>query len=87
MSNRLYVELALDGDVLRIQIRDWGMGFDPVSTLTGHFGLEGIRRRVKLLKGTAIIDSEPGKGTCVTVELPLASSAAHQNASRHRSLL
>ena len=70
-SKRLFVELILDGDVLRIQVRDWGVGFDPASTSPGHFGLSGIRRRVKLLRGTATIDSEPGKGTCVTVELPL----------------
>jgi len=69
-SKRLFVELTLDGDVLRIRVRDWGVGFDPKSTPPGHFGLNGIRRRVKLLGGTATIDSEPGKGTCVTVELP-----------------
>jgi signal transduction histidine kinase len=70
-SKRLFVELTLDGDVLRIRVRDWGVGFDPDSTAPGHFGLSGIRRRVKLLGGTATIHSEPGKGTCVTVELPL----------------
>ncbi|MGA2257252.1 MAG: sensor histidine kinase [Thermoguttaceae bacterium] len=70
-SKRLFVELTLDGDVLRIRVRDWGVGFDPDSTPPGHFGLNGIRRRVKLLRGTTTIDSESGKGTCVTVELPL----------------
>ena len=70
-SKRLLVELTLDGDVLRIRIRDWGVGFDADSTPPGHFGLNGIRRRVKLLRGTATIHSEPGKGTCVTVELPI----------------
>ncbi len=70
-SKRLFVELTLDGDVLRIRVREWGVGFDPDSTPPGHFGLNGIRRRVQLLRGTATIDSEPGKGTCVTVELPL----------------
>ena len=61
----------MDEDVLRIRVRDWGVGFDPDSTPPGHFGLNGIRRQVQLLRGTATIDSEPGKGTCVTVELPL----------------
>jgi signal transduction histidine kinase len=70
-SNRLFVELALDGDMLRIQVRDWGIGFDPGRTEPGHFGLNGMQQRVKLLKGTATIHSEPGRGTCVTVELPL----------------
>lgn len=70
-SKKLVVELTLDGDVLHIRVRDWGVGFNPDSTAPGHFGLSGIRRRVKLLGGTATIASEPGKGTCVTVELPL----------------
>ncbi|NLX99966.1 MAG: hypothetical protein GXY83_28040 [Rhodopirellula sp.] len=71
-SKRLFVEVTLDGDVLRIQVRDWGVGFDPEKTTPGHFGLNGMRQRVKLLRGTATIHSELGKGTCVTVELPLA---------------
>ena len=70
-SERLFVELTLDGDVLRIRVRDWGVGFDPDSTPPGYFGLSGIRRRVQLLSGTATINSEPSKGTCVTVELPV----------------
>jgi len=70
-SQRLFVELALDGDVLRIQVRDWGVGFDSDRTEPGHFGLNGMQQRVKLLNGTATIHSESGKGTCVTVELPL----------------
>jgi signal transduction histidine kinase len=70
-SKRLFVELTLDGDVLRIQVRDWGVGFDPDSTPPGHFGLNGIRRRVELLGGAATIHSKPGKGTCVSVEIPL----------------
>ena len=49
-----------------------GVGFDPEKTTPGHFGLNGMRQRVKLLRGTATIHSELGKGTCVTVELPLA---------------
>jgi signal transduction histidine kinase len=70
-SKRLFVELTLDGNVLRIRVRDWGVGFDPDRPTPGHFGLNGMQQRVKLLSGTATIHSEPGKGTCVTVELPL----------------
>lgn len=71
-SKRLSVELALDSDALRIRVKDWGVGFDPENPAPGHFGLSGIRRRVELLHGTATIHSELGKGTCITVEIPLA---------------
>ena len=73
-SKRLFVWLTLKGDSLHIRIRDWGVGFSPCGVPPGHFGLEGIRRRAKLLSGTATIRSVPGKGTCVDVVLPLVPS-------------
>jgi signal transduction histidine kinase len=65
------VGLNQDEESLCIQVQDWGVGFDADSTLNGHFGLEGIRRRVALLKGIVTIHSNPGEGTLITVELPL----------------
>lgn len=70
-SKGILVGLTDDGESLCIQVQDWGVGFNPDRTTPGHFGLNGLRQRVKLLKGTATFHSEPGKGTCVTVELPL----------------
>jgi signal transduction histidine kinase len=71
-SKRLFAELSVDDDVLRIRLRDWGVDFAPVGTAPGRVGRHGIRQRVKLPSGTATIESEPGKGTCVTAELPLS---------------
>ena len=72
-SKRLLVELTLEGDLLRILVQDWGVGFNPDSPVPGHFGLDGIRRRAELLGGTATIASELGKGTRVNVQIPLES--------------
>ena len=58
-------------DRLRIEIRDWGEGFDPKAVPKSHFGLEGIRQRARLLGGKCSIQSREGKGTRVTVELPV----------------
>jgi len=82
-SKRLFLELALDGDVLRIHIRDWGAGFKPDKTAPGRFGLGGTCRPLKLPGGTATIDSESGKGTYVTVELPLLQQG---KADRHSQI-
>ena len=68
---RLFLELTLDGDTLRIHARDWGVGFEPDRTAPGRFGLGRASRRLKLLEGTATIESEPGKGTYVAIEIPL----------------
>jgi len=53
---------------LRITIHDDGVGFMP-GTSSGH-GLQNMRDRARLLNGTLEIDTKPGKGTTVTLELP-----------------
>ena len=70
-SEKVRVELVQHGDQVRIVIRDQGVGFDPKSVEEGRFGLEGIRERARLLGGKALIDSTPGKGTQIVVELPI----------------
>lgn len=79
-SKRIFLELTLDGNVLRLHARDWGVGFTPDRTVSGRFGLGRTRRRLKLLGGTATINSEAGKGTYVTAEIPLLQGA---DAHRH----
>ncbi len=71
-SKGILVGLTQDRDSLCIQVQDWGVGFKPDDVSEGHYGLEGIRRRVKLLKGIVTIHSDPGEGgTLITAELPI----------------
>ena len=72
-SKRMLVGLSRDDNGLAIQAQDWGIGFDPAKISAKGFGLEGIWRRVDLLGGTTIIQSCPGEGTCITVEVPLVA--------------
>ena len=55
--------------VVRIRLSDDGRGFD--ASRKEGFGLAGIKERVELLGGTMSIDSWPGRGTCLVVEIPL----------------
>ena len=55
-----------------VMIEDDGAGFDPSATRGEGLGLLGMRERVELLDGSLTIDSEPGTGTTLAVELPLA---------------
>ena len=80
-SKRLFAELHVVGNALRIKIRDWETAFDSDDAPLAHFGREGSRQRIKLLHGVATIQREPGKGTSVTVELPFASDEANRRAS------
>jgi signal transduction histidine kinase len=59
---------------LLVTVEDDGVGFEPARLsergVSRGLGLIGIRERVSQLKGTTRIESAPGKGTRVTVELP-----------------
>lgn len=56
---------------LSISISDNGCGLSPLGppTETG-LGLRGIDERTKLLKGTVTIESQPNRGTKITLEVP-----------------
>jgi signal transduction histidine kinase len=63
---------AADG-VLRVSVRDDGVGgADP----THGSGLVGLKDRVEALGGRVVLRSDPGAGTALTVDLPLAGYAA-----------
>ena len=70
-SPRILVSIVERGDRLRLEVRDWGVGFDPRKVPEDRFGLEGIRERARLLGGKCRIRSKPGEGARVVVELPL----------------
>lgn len=64
-----------DGHV-HFSVADNGCGFDPArcaGSREGHFGIEGIRDRMKKLRGTFEIKSVPDKGTKAVLSIPLSS--------------
>lgn len=69
-SDRSEIRLTQVGDRIHIEIEDWGIGFDPAGVTKDRFGLQGIRERARLLRGRAVINSAPGKGTRIFVDLP-----------------
>lgn len=62
-----------DGAVA-LWVRDDGRGFDPEADQAradgGGFGLHSLRERARLAGGSLRIESEPGRGTTVTVSIP-----------------
>jgi len=70
----VYIQVEFDSRSVALQIHDNGLGFDPqhaVGPDQGHFGLLGVAERVKRLGGRFKLDSAPGKGTTVRVEIQL----------------
>jgi PAS domain S-box-containing protein len=75
----VYLSFELVDSLVRIQIQDNGTGFDPVRAAgEGHYGLRFMRERAELLGGTLRVDSAPGQGTCVVVEVPEDSVSSNQ---------
>lgn len=67
---------SADG-ILRLSAKDDGIGFRVADAMRKHgsFGLAGMRERVTLAGGRIGIESQPGKGACVRVEIPLPDLA------------
>ncbi|MFL6129296.1 MAG: GAF domain-containing sensor histidine kinase [Mycobacteriales bacterium] len=68
------IEVTLDtgGDAVRLLVADDGTGFDLAGTLreSRRLGLTSMRERAEALGGTVHIDTAPGAGTRVTLEVP-----------------
>jgi len=85
-SDRADIRLTQRNDRIRMEIRDWGVGFDPDGVEGKRLGLKGIRERARLLRGRAVIDSAPGEGTRVSVELPVAPTPEEPAITNDRSV-
>jgi signal transduction histidine kinase len=67
-ASEAFVDLSIENDCLRLQVRDDGVGGADLSTGTG---LGGLRDRVDALDGRLDLHSPPGGGTTITVEIPV----------------
>jgi signal transduction histidine kinase len=74
-SPRALVRLTDDGDGLRLDVRDWGVGFNLDEVGFDKCGLAGIRERCECLGGSCDISSTPGLGTWIVVRLPIFPSS------------
>jgi signal transduction histidine kinase len=73
---RVVLSSMADGKRLALRVEDDGSGFETgrqPGAGEGHFGLVGMRERAESLGGTIDLQSEPGKGTRLRVEVPIRS--------------
>jgi len=72
------VQTSLENGDLVLTVQDNGVGFDPSEVGRAqeggkHLGIMAMRERAELLGGELFIDSAPGKGTRITVRIPMIS--------------
>jgi signal transduction histidine kinase len=72
-ATAVHLEFTCRENEIRLSVCDDGRGFDasPFSVSDGGFGLIGMRVRAEGLGGNLVIESQPGRGTCVLVVVPL----------------
>ncbi len=81
-AGRVDIRLSRRGRTLRLAVSDNGRGFDPGAagrraTATKGYGLFGIRERLLYFSGRLIVDSAPGRGSRIIMEIPLEGGAEH----------
>jgi len=71
-AQRVQMDLYFEPDLLRVEIQDDGQGFDlqQVQQIGQGLGLRTMGDRAALLGGALFIDTQPGAGTKVTIEVP-----------------
>lgn len=76
-ATRVEVEVTVEDEGVVVVVRDDGQGFDQllVNKGEGGLGLLNMRERLLSVQGTCEIESIPGKGTTVSMYVPLVRVA------------
>ncbi|MBI2831565.1 MAG: HAMP domain-containing protein [Chloroflexi bacterium] len=75
-ARNVVLSVEFEDSVIRIEVEDDGEGFDVNAVRlkadkTRGLGLLGMKERVALLEGKLLVESEPGSGTHITIEVPV----------------
>jgi NarL family two-component system sensor histidine kinase YdfH len=71
-AKQVEIEDQVKEQQLWVTVKDDGVGFDPSSIPSGHYGLLGIQERVRLVNGSFEITSKANVGTTITIRIPLS---------------
>ena len=71
-ATKVRVTISMEDDFLTMQIADNGKGFDISSKDKSTLGLTSMRERSEILHGNCRVESQPGNGTTVYINMPLS---------------
>ncbi len=83
-TTRVHLSLERQESTARLEVQDWGQGFEPLVVLRGalpgeHLGLREMEERAELVGGRLIVSSRPGIGTLIVAVVPLFSSTLERS--------
>lgn len=80
-ARQVVVELSFLPNAVRLEIRDDGVGFDldQVRSVGRGMGLRSMAERATRLGGNLTVETRPGAGTKVQVEVPCPCAAAPES--------
>ena len=73
-ASDVHLRLALQNGVLEIRVEDNGCGFETSPTASRRSGLPNMRQRTKMIGALLQIESQPGKGTSIRVQMTIPPS-------------
>jgi signal transduction histidine kinase len=79
-ATRVNISLAAADECLTLRIEDNGVGFrvEEAAGKRESFGLAGMQERVALADGVFHLESRPGRGTWIRIDLPLSKVGARE---------
>ena len=77
-ASQVTVSVQRMGSHYQVMVSDDGKGFDIDCSRKTSLGLIGMRERVLMCEGEFQLDSKPGKGTIVTVRIPVKETLAER---------
>jgi signal transduction histidine kinase len=80
-ASRVEVELRAEHGRLAFEVRDDGVGFDPLTGAHGS-GLQGMADRLEAVGGALVIDTSPGRGTRISGTIPVSEKLRAEPAAR-----
>ena len=92
-TTQAHLRLVRQEATIRLEVEDAGCGFEPgmalhEGSLGEHVGLREMQERVELVGGQLQISSQPGGGTLVVAEVPVAAAGklpSHERSVSHES--
>ncbi|MEX0273836.1 MAG: sensor histidine kinase, partial [Flavobacteriaceae bacterium] len=74
-ATSISLQLINNGKKLNLIVEDNGIGFNATDKTILGMGLRSVRQRVDVLNGELLIDSSPGNGSTITINIPITEAS------------